>query len=401
MPNIINRQLEIRFPNDDHSTITGSNIVAESMTITRSLCDGDFKLGGCIATSFEIQLFGIPPDSIQGKKIQVFAWEQYYADEVICPATTLFPNVNIYPGMRPLRQQGRYFFTGTIDSAKRQQNRQIIQVTAYDDLYTLGNNNAYTWFYNFANYSSTATMSNVIAGLWAAPNRLEDLPYVNRFKSTNGNASKMLALSASLVTSNYSGDLSVSEILRSVCELTNCCGYVNERGEFDVIDFKESNYIYVLENYENLEFEEYVTQVFDSLVLTYGGNAQKILGRASTQAHPSCYYCDDNVISNCCNDSSVMSLLAKGVTDYGRLLYEDYCYRPFTLKIEDNILPDDIKQCSIGSKVKIATGLDTGDIQYVNSFVMADKVTGIINLTHEFSAAGAQYQSKYDKEAIT
>lgn len=397
MSNIINRWLEIRFPNGDHDTITGSNIVAESMTITRSLCDGDFKLGGCIASSFEIQLIGIPPDSIQGKKIQVFAWEQYYANEVICPATTLFPSVNIYPSMHPLRQQGRYFFTGTIDSAKRQQNRQIIQVTAYDDLYTLGNNNAYTWFYNFANYSSTATVRDVVNGLFSSPARLEDLEYINRFKTSNGNASKSLSLSASLVENKYGGSLISSEILRSVCELTNCCGYINEKGEFDVIDYKENSTAVDVPIYEDLQFEEYITQTIDGVVFTYGDNKQAIYGRASTQARPSCYYSDDNVITNCCSDRSIVLSLATSVGTSGRLLHTDYCYRPFTLKMDDN-LADGIK---LGSKLKVATGLENGDIEYVNSFVMADKMTGIISLKHEYSAAGDKILAGYEKEAIT
>ena len=43
---VVYRELEIRFPNGDYHTITGSNIMAESMTITKSICDGNLKLGG-------------------------------------------------------------------------------------------------------------------------------------------------------------------------------------------------------------------------------------------------------------------------------------------------------------------------------------------------------------------
>ena len=76
---IIYRELEIRFPNGDYQTITGSNILSERMTITKSICDDGLKLGGCIATQFELQVIGINPDKIQGKKIQAVFLE--YSDQ--------------------------------------------------------------------------------------------------------------------------------------------------------------------------------------------------------------------------------------------------------------------------------------------------------------------------------
>ena len=66
---IIYRELEIRFPNGDYQTITGSNILSESMTITKSICDDGLKLGGCIATQFELQVIGINPDNPSGNAV--------------------------------------------------------------------------------------------------------------------------------------------------------------------------------------------------------------------------------------------------------------------------------------------------------------------------------------------
>ena len=71
---VVYRELEIRFPNGDYHTIIGSNIMAESMIITKSICDGNLKLGGCIATQFELQLIDISPDMVQGKKYRQFYW---------------------------------------------------------------------------------------------------------------------------------------------------------------------------------------------------------------------------------------------------------------------------------------------------------------------------------------
>ena len=89
---IIYRELEIRFPNGDYQTITGSNILSERMTITKSICDDGLKLGGCIATQFELQVIGINPDKIQGKKIQAVFLE--YSDQtrhILHPRNDLIP----------------------------------------------------------------------------------------------------------------------------------------------------------------------------------------------------------------------------------------------------------------------------------------------------------------------
>lgn len=401
MAEIINRLLEIRFPNNDHDTIKSENIVAESMVITRSLCDGNFNLGGCIATSCEIQLIGILPDSIQGKRIQVVATEQWYADEAIYPSNTLTPGDKIYPGMHPLRSLGgRYFFTGTIDTAERQSNRQIVKVTAYDDLYILGNKNVYTWFYNFALHSpDDVKISDLSSSLWSSQLiglQVDGTPYGN-----NGNNKVTLNLSAPLAEKNYRGSLLAIDVLKSICELTGVFGYISEKGNFMVVDITNNalhpNTV-VVSRYESLSFEEYETQAFDSIVLCYGDNKRYIYGRKTSSAQASCYYCKDNVIANCCNDSTTASCFGSNLAykQSGRLLYEDYCYRPFTLKIDDNFVQGSIVP---GCKVKIATGFSTGDVQYVNSFVLKDRITGIVNLTHEFSAEGEKVQTGYDSEA--
>ena len=396
MAEIINRLLEIRFPNNDHDTIKSENIVAESMVITRSLCDGNFNLGGCIATSCEIQLIGILPDSIQGKRIQVVATQQWYADEAIYPSDTLTPGINkIYPGMHPLLSLGgRYFFTGTIDTAKRQSNRQIVKVTAYDDLYILGNKNVYTWFYNFALNSPDGKITDLTSSLLSS--QLSDLQYYN-LHGRNGNDKIALNLSASLVENKCKGNLLALDVLKAICELTNCFGYINEKGVYYVVDIKGNNANAVsISTYESLSFEEYETQIFDGIVLCYGENKRYIYGRASSYEQPSCYYCKDNVIANCCKDSTTAGYFGKNLADASRLLNQDYCYRPFSLKIDDNFAKD----VKLGSKVKIATGFSTGDVQYVNSFVLKDRITGIVNLTHEFSAEGEKVQTGYDSEAI-
>ena len=403
MAEILDRQLEliIATPGVVSTTITSENIIAESMVITRSLCDGNFKLGGCIASSFEIQLIDVPPNKVQGKRITVRAYETYSTENVICPNANIYPANDLYPGKYTTEKKIRYFFTGTIDTAERQSNRQIVKVTAYDDLYILGNKNVYTWFYNFALHSSDdVKISDLSSSLWSSQLiglQVDGTPYGN-----NGNDKVTLNLSASLAEKNYRGSLLAIDVLKSICELTGVFGYISEKGNFMVVDITNNalhpNTV-VVSRYESLSFEEYETQAFDSIVLCYGDNKRYIYGRKTSSAQASCYYCKDNVIANCCNDSTTARCFGSNLAykQSGRLLYEDYCYRPFTLKIDENFVQGSIVP---GCKVKIATGFSTGGVQYVNSFVLKDRITGIVNLTHEFSAEGEKVQTGYDSEAI-
>lgn len=411
---LLNRRLELSFITPGVAagfTIKSENIIAESMVITRSLCDGNFKLGGCIASSFEIQLIDVPANKVQGKKITAKLYETfeiYGAQSVIFPSTSTYPSNDLYPGKHFTRERMRYLFTGTVDTAKRQNDRQIVKITAYDDLYTLGNKNVYTWFYNFALHSSDdVKISDLSSSLWSSQLiglQVDGTPYGN-----NGNDKVSLFLSPTLAEKNYRGNLLAIDVLKSICELTGVFGYISEEGNFMVVDITNNalhpNTV-VVSRYESLSFEEYETQAFDSIVLCYGDNKRYIYGRKTSYAQASCYYCKDNVIANCCKDSTTARCFGSNLAykQSGRLLYEDYCYRPFTLKMDDDFssIDDPIQICTtLGVKVKIATGFNSSDdIQYVNSFVLKERITGIANLTHEFSAEGEKVQTGYDSEAI-
>lgn len=410
---LLNRRLELSFATPGVAVgfiIKSENIIAESMVITRSLCDGNFKLGGCIASSFEIQLIDVPANKVQGKKVTAKLYETfeiYGAQSVIFPSTSIYPSNDLYPGKHFTRERMRYLFTGTVDTAKRQNDRQIVKITAYDDLYTLGNKNVYTWFYNFALHSPDGKITDLTSSLFSS--QLSELQLNGNPYGSNGNDKVVLNLSSALVKSNYKGSLLAIDVLRSICELTGVFGYISEEGKFLVVDITNNlshPYTMSISRYESLSFEEYETQAFDSIVLCYGDNKRYIYGRKTSYAQASCYYCKDNVIANCCNDSTTASCFGSNLAykQSGRLLYEDYCYRPFTLKMDDDFssIDDPAQICTtLGAKVKIATGFNSSDdIQYVNSFVLKERTAGIANLTHEFSAEGEKVQTGYDSEAI-
>ena len=398
---VIYRELELRFPNNDRQTITGSNIMAESMTITKSICDGNLKLGGCIATQFDLQLIGIRPDEIQGKKIQAVFLE--YSDEhfeVLYPSEDLIPSDNLIPdGHLSYNCTERIIFTGYVDSAKRQKQREIVNLTAYDDLYRCGNKNVSVWFSQFAQHSGDAYIMAVIDSLFTS-----QIGYDENFRPDgmqwvaprwgksvdNNNYTKPLSLSEYLVESIYKGDILAVDVLRSANELMGRFGYITPDGKYTTMSIAENTPIEI-DRWITLDFEEYVTTQIDITTFNYNDSKKCTFGRTSQTK--SCYYSEDNILTNCSTDYTIVRVLADNVMNNGKLgRKEFYQYRPFKMKTAEELIEN--QNIGLGSRLKIHTNY--ADLPYVESFVFQEKITGIQHLQYEFSAEGDQVLNGYD-----
>lgn len=399
---VFRRDLEIRFPNGDYRTVTGENIISESMTITKSICDGNLKLGGCIATQFELQFIGIKPDEVQGKKIQAVFLE--YSDEhfeVLYPRDDLYPSDRLIPdGRLSYNCTERIVFTGYIDTAKRQKNREFVTITAYDELYMIGKTNVYDWFENFAMYSNNPYIMSIIESLFEAQigydeeTRQDGMQWILRWQKSgeNNNYTKPISLSFQRVK-DYKGNITASEILRSANELMGLFGYMTEDGKYTTKSIINNQKQITVNNWIDLDFEEYITAQIDIVNFYYNGGNNKIsFGRASDLK--STYVSDDNVLSNCCVTQSVMSPLINNVTISGKLAFKDYQYRPFRLTTAEELLPN--QKIELGSKVRIITGYGDDDVKFVDGFVFQIKIKGIQSLMYEFSAEGDQVLNGYD-----
>ena len=398
MANVTYRELEIRFPNGDNETIKGSNIIAESMTITRSICDGNLKLGGCIATQFELQLIGIQPDKVQGKKIQAVLLEysdQHY--EVLYPRDNLIPSDSLIPdGHYRYNCTERIIFTGYIDKAKRQKNRQIVNITAYDDLYRLGSQNVAIWFAQFAQYSSNEYIMTLLESLFGSQIGYDELAEPNgmqwilRWKASEGNNNftKPLSLSNNLAETLFRGDIQAVDILKSANELMGLFGYITPEGKYTTMSIVDKLPV-TISRWIDLEFEEYTTEQIDIVSFDYYDSRKMIFGRSSSTN--SCYYSDDNILTRCSTNYDTVKNLIRNVTNAGKLSDTKYKYRPFKLTTIEKILPSGV---GLGSRVHIATG--ENDMPWVDSFVFQEKITGIQSLKYELSAEGDRILSGYD-----
>ena len=397
------RELEIRFPNGDFETITGGNIVAESMVVTKSICDGNLKLGGCIASQFELQLIGVNPDKVQGKKIQAVFLE--YSDEhfeVLYPHDDLIPSDNLIPdGHLSYNCTEKIIFTGYVDTAKRQKNREIVNIIAYDELYIIGNKNVFTWFDQFATYSGNAYIMTLVESLFTSqigydensnPNGMQ---WVLRWQRSGGNSnySRPLSLSQYVAESIYSkGDIIASDILRSANELMGLFGYMTNDGKYTTLSLIGQQEI-TIDNWIELDFEEYITEQIDIVGFTYNNSDKIVFGRDSSMK--STYFSDDNILTNCSTVHNSVSALINNVTNAnnnGGLSSNSYRYRPFKMTTAEDLLPT--QKIGLGSKVHIKTGYN--DIKYVDSFIFQEKIKGIQSLMYEFSAEGDRILNGYD-----
>ena len=156
LENTISRNIQIVFT-DTKSILPNENIVFDSLELTNSICDDStLRFGGCISSQLTFSTINFKKQLV-GREIKVYI-KQSYLDNVY-PSKDLCPSGELYPCK--VVDKSACIFTGTIDSAKRQQNKNIKEVTAYDNFYIAGKINIYTWFFGFATYSPNATIKGL------------------------------------------------------------------------------------------------------------------------------------------------------------------------------------------------------------------------------------------------
>lgn len=389
----------------DGNDIPFENIVAESFELENSICDEEeFKLGGCIVSQMKIQLIDVFED-FSSKPVSVKI-KQGYTSGIITPDTSLVPSLQIAPLYTIKETQEYPLFTGTVYSCKRQKNRNIREIIAFDDLYSLSKltiKQTLQAFKNKAWYDEN--------GLPRNPNMSELLDWVlfgtkfynrcNRFYPTilYPNATAEVVIRKLNIRDDIDDDTTVLEFLGSICEINTCFAFVNGKGEliFKTLYDYDSEKSEItrksscdIPTYSSLKFEEYTMKPINMIkfaTTASGDDESKYFAYGSS--YDNSIYISDNLLTKICPAySSLILNLKKGENNY---IFRDlYIYRPFSADIFGRWWIE------VGDKVKLPTVY--ADIPMVESFVLSRKIKGINAMTCTIEAKGVEYLGKDEKK---
>ena len=184
-----NKYVSIFFP-EINREVMPEQIEMESLRLNESVMAGsNVEFVGGISSVFQIRIWKLQED-VKGKRITVRMHTDGTGDE---PVT---------------------LFNGIVDSAVKQGNRQIKEITAYDELYTKGNTNVSEWYKSL---KFPVTLRDVRDSLFAhvGLEQVEtDLPNDGVQIKKQYNPSSLQAVS----------------VIRAVCQINGVFGIINRQG---------------------------------------------------------------------------------------------------------------------------------------------------------------------------
>lgn len=234
--------------------ITNENIVYESMVVEQSISDSaELKFGGCIASRFELEIANMP--DLTGGYITVWLTQNYRAPTY--PGQHLFPGM-AYPGGN---SGGHRFavFSGEIASCKLTKNKITRKLVAYDRFYGKGQIDCTNWYLSWFGNRTRVTVGELRAAV------------LSRFAINENNPGEVLPADKMEVY-KLGGTVTVSELLRQICEISGCFMFFNGNGDIDYIyinseKFENGASTETYSFYKDIEAEEYTKQGYSHLLV--------------------------------------------------------------------------------------------------------------------------------------
>lgn len=190
--NSITKHITLYFP-EINKEVGMRQIYQESMRLTEKLVDSDsIEFVGCISSKFKIQVNNLKED-IKGKKITVKIHTDGTEDEPV-----------------PL-------FNGIVDSAVKQSNKRIKEITAYDELYTKGNTEVAAWYKSLAFPITLKALRDSLFGYIGLAQVETVLPNDSIEIKKQYNPSTLQALS----------------VIKAICQINGAFGIINRDGDFE------------------------------------------------------------------------------------------------------------------------------------------------------------------------
>ena len=395
LDNTVSIDLLIEFTDKKTKTLTSENILLDTLELTNSICDDStLKFGGCISSQLSISVFGVD-DELNNREIKVYI-HQKYIDELY-PSNTLYPKTeivgspasNLYPyKLVPVRV---CIFTGVIDSSKRQQNRNVREIIAYDKLYQVSKINIYNWFYGVAYHTPKITIKDLKETL---VDILESNGITLDTSIYDSDDNYTLDLSYQLVEDICDRKLTALELLESYCEITAHFAYCTGNGTIKILRLPQAGMElvpYEVKYYTDLTFEDYTVASITNARFPYNKNKTKNvqIKDVSATKEKKNYYDSDNKLTVFNNTDTIISNLIKpnGSLLNGWLFYD---FRPFNANLFGRWWLEP------GDTITLDTGAD--DIKKITTTIFTRTINGTAGLSVTASTNSSERQGVDEKQ---
>ena len=396
--NSVHREIILRFPDDDFE-IGSSNIVSESFELNQSICDGkSFKLGGGVAGKMEISVIGIDAE-LTGKKVNVFLKSTYSLNRLV-PSPTLYPSPTLLIG-EPRETVEYQLFSGKIYSAKKQKNRAVKKLTAYDAMYDFSKKtisaDALT---SYDDYHQNP-LPQLKAFTLDLLNYLFDYSDIYNDSTADFSNTNRLLFDRDSINAAAKKGVTVLELLKAYAEAN--AGFMICAGDGSLRVKSLSEYVYpgtpvfttqkksvdeVITAYRSLSFEEYVTEPITWLSFLYQNDKKYLYGSSEANS----WYVSENIIFRMCSNISHFATGMWNTNGANYIFYYLLTFRPFKADVFARWWLEP------GDRVQIRTGYN--DVETVDSFVLSRKIKGINGMSVTIEAKGSRYLDNKEVDSI-
>ena len=361
------REIILRFPDGGINDIGSENIVSESFELTQSVCDESrLVLGGAEAAQMTIRIIDINAE-LGGRRVKAYL-RQKYASNALVPSNSLVPSQSLHPGEH-IEAAEHCLFTGIIASAKKQKNRRIKEIIAYDDMYL------------YSKMRFTAESLSMYIGMNTYTNReflteLFDMKELSFDPDTDQTASfnhlpYLYLDNEPLYKVLGEKGASLQEFLRAYAELNAAFALFRGDGSMQIKS---------LSKYTDQQHTATEQRNIDEIIPSYFSLSDFAYGSSTSGS----WYTSDNLILRLCSDpgSLVTNFWTQNGVNY--LFNSLLSYRPFRAEIASRWWLEP------GDRVKIMTGYEN-DIEYVDSFILSRTIRGINGMRVIIEAKGTEY----------
>lgn len=396
MHNTVRREILLRFPGnagEDALEIGSGNIVSESFELTQSICDGnDFKLGGGVAGKMAVSLIDVDAD-LKGRQVNAFLRVTYSQNRLL-PSLSLMPSETLRIGER-LQTAEYQLFSGKACQIKRQKNRRVRKLTAYDAMYDLSRQTV-----------TALTISNMLQRRFqttdvplldftrAILGMMYDEPTIYHDETANFSDNVKLLFDETSINQVAGSGFSMSNLLQAYAEanvgfilfdrtgklcVKSLSRYVSTSNETQKKPVDE-----IIPAYRDLTFEEYNVQQIRMVTGQYKNNYVITYGEGKNYS----WYNMKNSLFRMCRN--IQSFIYKLWDPSNYIFYDLLTFRPYKADVFARWWLEP------GDRVQIQTG--STDMPVVDSFVFSRTIKGINGMTVIISAKGKEYLGNKEAE---